>query len=263
MSIIVDDEVNVILDNKDGHTLPISSLIVGKLYHPFNNIFNKDEIKGILSQTKSSYDYRMASLMAFTISKSKTYESERFIYLWMAFNGMYGYFSKLIGLTQNFHMSREYREIIALQMLLGVGSETIKDKTEKSRIAYEIISIIRHYDNINITKDSLENGCDKELAKLIESKLIKSDSNEKYDMTGYGYLLTELAYYFRCKYIHANKPVSLFSYNDDIELKCLKIINNLLEEFIEDNLHKWFDEKYIKILLEKASKIDISLLKIR
>ena len=261
MNIYVDNESDSFLDNIDGCVLPISSLIVGKLYTPFINKFNNNEIKGILSQTKSSSDSRLASLMALIISKSKSYEAERFIYLWMAFNGMYGYFSKLIDETQGERIGSDFKQIMAMQVLLGIGCDRIKERTEKKRIPNEIISIIRHYDNISITRESLENGKDKDLANKILDKLFNINSKKKYNLSAYGYLLTQFSYYFRCKYIHASKPMSLFSYNEDVELKCLKIINNLLEKFIEDNLHKWFDDEYVKILYDKASKIDVSLLK--
>ena len=39
----------------------------------------------------------------------------------------------------------------------------------------------------------------------------------------------------------------------------LKVINDLLEEFIDSNLHAWFNEKYIAdIIIPKAQTIKLS-----
>ena len=50
-------------------------------------------------------------------------------------------------------------------------------------------------------------------------------------------------------------PYALFSFADESEIKCLKCINELLDEFIESNLHCWFDEATTYILREKAKEI--------
>lgn len=48
---------------------------------------------------------------------------------------------------------------------------------------------------------------------------------------------------------------ALFSYAEESEIKCLKCINELLDEFIENNLHLWFDENYVANLKKKAKEI--------
>ena len=214
--------------------------------------WSNSEINGILSQTKSSSDSRLAALMGLITSKSKISEAERFIYLWMAFNGMYGYFSNKIAETHNSQIRREWKQIIYMQKLLGIGKETI-DEDDKSRLAYEVIALIRRYNGGKITRDSLECGKDLELGNNILSVLKKKKTDDNYNISAYGYLLTQFSYYFRCNIIHASKPLALFSYTNDIELKCLKIINDLLEEFMDDNLHRWFDSEYVVELTNKSS----------
>ena len=53
-------------------------------------------------------------------------------------------------------------------------------------------------------------------------------------------LLTDFSYYLRCKLFHANRPVELFSFSDDLEIKVLRIVNGLLEEFLDANLIRIF-----------------------
>ena len=94
-----------------------------------------------------------------------------------------------------------------------------------------------------------------ELAAKIEETLKKPDSNAKFDITAYGYLLMQFSYYIRCNVIHADKPLALFSYKNDEEMIYLQVVNSLLDEFIGENLHRWFDKKYIVYLEEKAKEI--------
>ena len=44
-------------------------------------------------------------------------------------------------------------------------------------------------------------------------------------------------------------------YAEESEIKCLKCINELLDEFVENNLHLWFDENYVANLKKKAGEI--------
>ena len=254
IAVQIDDEYEDVVNTSNGEEIPILFLINGKLVREVCKNFSVSEINGILSQTKSSADSRLASLMALITSKSKVSEAERFIYLWMAFNGMYGYFANRIADTHNCQIRREYKQIIYMQKLLGIGKETI-DEDDKSRLAYEVISLIRKYNCGKITRNSLENGKDMDFGNNILSVLKKKKTDDNYDISAYGYLLTQFSYYFRCNIIHASKPLALFSYTNDIELKCLKIINDLLEEFMDDNLHRWFDSKYEMELDDKASNM--------
>ena len=94
-----------------------------------------------------------------------------------------------------------------------------------------------------ITRDSLEHGIHVGIAQSIRSCLLDKNGNS-IDITAYGYLLGFFSYYFRCNIIHASKPVPLFSYVSEYELRCLRIINDLLEDFLDANLHKFFLESY-------------------
>lgn len=255
ISVQIDEECETIINTAEGHIPPIYSLVIGKLEHPFVTSWDSVALQGILSQTKTKADSRMAALTAFIISKSKHFESERFIYLWMAFNGMYGFFAKKISETHNNRpVKREYKQIIYMQELLGIGCETIQED-DKSIIAHEVIALIRRCGNKAPTRKALEGGEYQELAEAIESHLVRKDSQKQYQLSAYGYLLTQFSYYFRCNLIHGNKPLALFSYADEVELKCLRFINALLEEFMEENLHRWFDEAYVCYLTDAAAQI--------
>lgn len=258
MTVYIDDNSDIVIDTKQGHTPPVYSMIKKQLCHNIISKWNKDEISGFLKLTKSSNDNRLAALNAFIISKSKQFETERFIYLWTAFNGMYNYFAKLIFETQNAELRIENRKILCLQRLFNIGDETIAEN-DKISIGRNVMAIIKDVYQHNVSRDALENGVYKELSESVKNQLIKSENNAQYNLTSYGYLLTQFSYYFRCNILHGDKPYALFSYAEESEIKCLRFINELLDEFIENNLHKWFDKNCEEQLKEKAKNINTAI----
>ena len=214
---------------------------------------NTTSLTGILSYTKTSYDSRVASLFAFLSAKSKILETERFFYLWMSFNGIYGYISKLFDQAENSkRIKKEYRQIIRLQKVYGLGSYTFSDDKEKSRIAHEVAGLVKKVD-AKMSKAFLSTD---EGVSLSESILEAVNKEESYDLTAYGYLLTQFAYYYRCNLFHADKPISLFSFYNEGELHCLRAISDLLEEFILETLPNLFDDTYINdVLIPKIEAV--------
>ena len=235
---------------------PVYSMITGKLHRPISVEFSEKAITDqLLKMTKSKYDKRIAALFALLLSKSKRYETERFIYLWTSLNGMYSWISDIVAEANGVEKCRkEYKQIIAFQKFIDVGSGTIAEK-DKAPIAHEVVLILGNISNQRVLRADIEA---KDLSQQISAAL-KSASGEKYNLTAYGYLLTQLSYYFRCKIVHGSRPVLLFSHADNKELHALKVINDLLEEFIDNNLYEWFDEKYITdIIIPKAQRIKLS-----
>lgn len=112
-----------------------------KLYHEIEQVWSDEEIKGFLNLTKSSNDTRLAALNAFIISKSKIFETEQFIYLWTAFNGMYNYLSsEILGKKKDI---REKDQILLIQKFYGLGNELARD-TKGFKIERELANIVRH-----------------------------------------------------------------------------------------------------------------------
>ena len=52
-----------------------------------------------------------------------------------------------------------------------------------------------------------------------------------------------------------SEPPLETNYKNDEEMIYLQVVNSLLDEFIEENLNKWFDKKYIVYLEERAKEI--------
>lgn len=253
MFVQVDNEIDCILDTAKGQVPPLNSMVVGKLIHPFSVEWDRSSIDGILTQTKSTYDSRTASLFALIYSKCKHYESERFIYLWLAFNGMYNHFAQLISETHgSIKIKIEYKQLRYFQRLFHLGDETISTDADKNRIAHEVAALIKN-ESITITQQFFESENGKILGERIQSLLVATGNNHRYNLTPYGYLLTQFSYYYRCNLFHANKPLALFSFTDESEINCLRVVNSMLEDFIERNLTLWFDNTFVDEQLRTAA----------
>ncbi|MBQ8514041.1 MAG: hypothetical protein IJ496_01405 [Ruminococcus sp.] len=248
----------------DGEKNPlIYSLAARTLKKPFPAAWNnKAFIEKILSLTKSGYDSRVASLFALICAKGKLQETERFIYLWMAMNGVYSYFRVLMNTEENVKRNGgreiakwEWKQIRALKLLYNLGLDMVESKRDKKIISQDVVSVLRKWDGEPITEESLENGRHQALANEIRDKLWarEPDSREKrhaLEMSAYGYLLLELTYYYRCNVVHAEKPVTLFYYENEHELTSLRIMNQIMEDFLDAHLYQWFDQAYIDNTLQ-------------
>ena len=121
------------------------------------------------------------------------------------------------------------------------------------------MGIIRNSDTDDISKRSLQNGKHKGMAEKIK-QVIKEKSG--LEMEAYKYIVADLAYYLRNNIFHASKPILLFSGAKELQLKYLKTVNTLLEELLEDELHKWFMESTLEDeIMPKARKIRLPLKK--
>ena len=228
------------------------SLINGNLVREVPISFSGEAvIHRLLNTPKSKYDSLISALFALLCSKSKAFESERFIFLWPAFNGIYNYYSDTVSEANNTQKyTSEDKKILRIQRFLGIGNETINDSDKKMK-AENVGSILLDYCVQNINHESLMST---ELDNRIKRQLYKQDGG-RYNLSSYGYLLTQLSYYYRCKIIHANRPIVLFAYPDEKELHILRIINNILEEFIDETLPKWLDDEYYsRVVVSEALK---------
>ena len=227
------DEISINITKED--IVPIYSLINGSLVRKMNNNWSNIELSKVLSYTKTSSDSIIASLYALIMSKSKSNETERFIYLWMSFNGMYNYIDKLNNPNKD---RADGRGLEMLAKVFKLGSKGI-GRDNRAKIFGKVVRVLENYPNVVITEESHKNKRD--LVRSIEKILLDNNC----EISVYGYFLIYFSYYLRCNVIHANIPLSLFSYDDEVELRRLRIANGLLEEFLDSNLNKCFSDNYV------------------
>lgn len=226
---------------------PVYSLTPGQLLRKFPESWQNDALfKNILDQTKSSHGPLMASLYALICSKSKHYETERFVYLWMSMNGLYSHLTELakpfvppdktLGDSEKAKIERFLR-------INQLGRET-PSRGDSVFIAQKVIAALRRYNAPLQPEIFKEPACQSNIRGQIE-ELIMSETGRKYDIEAGAYLMMGLGYHFRCNMIHSNKPLPLFSYADEDQLSYLRTVSNLLEEYLDNHLYRLFDEGYV------------------
>ena len=273
----IDEDEKVIFDFKENSSInfPIFSLINGSLLkgHEFPESWgNSKKIDDVILSRRLSYFNSLDSaLFALIYAKSKEYETERLVYLWMAMNGMYNHFAKMIDkfrfqkyLTKKGKstLSGDKSQIEVFLQFYNLG-KNIPSQQQRAFVAWEVIAILRHYRG-NITKKMLlpdikSNKYNNRLAIAIHSRLknLTDKENNPIDITPYGFLLFVLPYYYRCNVFHANKPVYFFAYEDETNIHCLHIINNLMEEFLNEHLIEWFEDDFVTAVDNKSNKLNI------
>lgn len=230
------------------------SLVNNKLLRVFSDDWkNSFFMEKLLNTSKSNYDSRFSSLFAFIISKSKKYEIERFQNLWIAMNGLYSFYANQIAKeildirNKNGKLCSfsENKQLLLFQFFIESKAEPIDFITKDNRdsIGKEFTEILNSFDyDDTISKEILLSEKYKKLREKIREKLSEKEIN----LFEYTYLTIHYAYYLRCNFFHANKPLPLIYFNQKHEWKVLQFINGLIEEFLDSNLYKFFTEDFIR-----------------
>lgn len=214
----------------------------------FNNIknnycfkdyyFEKDNCffskKVINSYLKMKFDSPLQiSLNAYMISNTKDYGFEKFLYLWIMFNGMYNIFYET---KENEKISSYLKKIHNLDYLI------ISSKN-RNKIIPRVINSLNTDTNLNT--ESLINL----FIKYLKECKVKINYNLLENTDKFKYIfLTEFGYYFRCNLFHGNKKIDLFDINNK-EKYIIKLLCILLKQEFEENIELLIDsidEKYYK-----------------
>ncbi len=233
------NELTIKVDNqekKDNSITFIHSLVSGELLREIPKKW-KDEpkfIQKILDTVKTKYDSRFSALFAFIIAKSKQYEIERFQNLWISMNGLYNFYSSLIK-KENI---RENKKIQLFQFYNDWSYEEINSK-KRTEISTKLSEIIKTTTDLQNSKAEFDKS---DLKDKIQAILDKEGKNY---VDCYGFIILHYAYYLRCNYFHANKPLPLICFNKN-DYITLQFVNNLLEGYLSENLYKYFCDNFVK-----------------
>lgn len=213
------------------NSLTFYQMFDGKLLRPLSGEWKDSGFQQrILDYRKSGNELSrpLSALYAYLFSKTKTKETERFSYLWIAMNGFFA------SVSPNYN-DRDAMTAFLKKYDLGNTMLTKKERDNFCKSAvFELMKIPEP-----VTADNLEDEAHKAFSDYIREKAAEYDSNT-FDASPYGFLLTDFPYYLRCTLFHAVHPLELFNFENDWELKSLRIVNGLLEEFLDKNLHTLF-----------------------
>ena len=186
----------------------------------------------------------MASLNALIIAKTKRFETERFLYLWMAMNALYRYYTVAFCGCGGKNDSVMLKHFAALYGFGPVANNMIFE--EKQRYNKIDTIILRRKTELfleDILSTSSNSSC--ELLSYLEQK------GETF--SPYGYFLLTHSYYHRCELFHANRAVKLLSFPEESNILILRALNTLIENFLDTNLHLWFDIDYRENIIKVVS----------
>jgi len=196
-----------------------------------------------------------AALDALLMAKSKEYETEKFIYLWMGMNGLYGYTAEIAkdympSKNELKWIKNEFAQLKFFSMINDYRYTTVGKEQEQQiiRKIEFVLSKIRA-DQISELKYALK-ICDEdnEIVKNIQNIFLEFGI-EQGKMHPYVALLLYTSYKIRCKYFHAVNTIPLICFENEHPIPVLRILNTLMEEYLDCNLNRWFDRNVFESII--------------
>ncbi len=242
MLISVDNAQPVICMPSLEQNSPIYSML-REFLHPIHPIWDNHEIFTTLcrfTKTSEKNDSRVAALYSLLLSKTKHYEIERFIYMWMAVNGLYSYVAQQANLHMPLTQKGKQRQLKSeedkirfLALYTGMRYDCFIPSAKEKKLIRE--AEIRFSDMAVWTDESTRNTAVSEVAnKVLEEEL---------PMDEQAFLTLWLPYKLRCKYFHAEQPVPMICFRDEYLLRVIGKLNDVIETFIDTELPRWLGKE--------------------
>ncbi|MBR5419568.1 MAG: hypothetical protein IK115_00315 [Lachnospiraceae bacterium] len=224
----------------------IYSLCGTQLQRPMVGNWTEASLQRILDVTKSKTDRLDAALDALLLAKSKLYETERFVYLWMALNGLYGFAAEtaagyMPGENEKSWIKKEYAQIKFYSMILDYPYCQPKEDKEKVLKSLELILARINPAETDLTIKAIKNHDTDNFYVREISAIFSEIGISEGEMHPYTVLLLYMPYQIRCKYFHGEHTVPLLCFENEHPLPVLRILNNLMEEYLDISIPQWFD----------------------
>ena len=220
-------------------------------------------LQTVLSRPKSETDNdaRYACLFSFLAGIGKRYEIERFTCYWTAMNAHYNYVFSKTGSGQ----SGDAACIRNLIQLLGCGRQISSkaDRNEKYKTnfgmmksclrgfpAEELEEIYQELYAMRTARGAVPERERGQLYSHLHRCINPAEYAAEHDpidesrsnISAWGFLLLDYAYYMRCKYLHGNKATVLFSAANDPEISAFRCLNVFLGNYLRDVIPEMFRE---------------------
>lgn len=193
------------------------------------------------TKTKEKDDSRFAALYAFLVSKSTVYEIERFTYLWMAMNGLYGFIAKqatpFLPLSAK-GKPRKFSEDDSIRFMAQLKGWKFDCAISNKNKA----SFFQKAELVAADKDCWIS--DTQLGAALSD--IAKDIGEEIQIEPAAFALLWFPYQLRCKYFHGEMPILALCFADEYLLRVFKNVNDRLELFLEEYLPQWLGEYKMK-----------------
>jgi hypothetical protein len=245
----IDGESREVFSDKENPL--VYSMIMGALDYPLPDRWKEKRlIEHLLSVPRSNLDGRHNALIALLMAKSRLFQSEKAMYLWISMNGFYNYLDMVAYEKQYINKPRktdkQKQELLCLICGMKKLPEMIIDgkdyDTSKKILVRKIISLLR---NASIIDDEKRKQI---LDSISELGLQLTEDDFPALMTVW------FPYQIRCHYFHANTGMPVFLHRDDSLINALTLINLHLERWLEEELPIWL--KSLDISEDNLLKFD-------
>lgn len=218
-------------------------------------------LEDVLSRPKSETDNdaRYACLFSFLAGIGKRYEIERFTCYWTAMNAHYNYVFSKTGSGQ----AGDAACIRNLLRLLGAGKQTSsraeRNETYKTSFGMmksclqgfsqeELEEIYRELYELRGVYGAVPRQERGQLYSHLHRCINPAEYAANHDpidesrsnISAWGFLLLDYAYYMRCKYLHGNKATVLFSAANDPEISAFRCLNVFLGNYLKTVIPEMF-----------------------
>lgn len=223
-------------------------------------------LKSVLDRPKSKTDNdpRYACLFSFLAGTGKQFEIERFTCYWTAMNAHYNYLiqrykdthAAKLGLGSYEDIPKKKRpawgdrpNISALLRVLGCGdSASSKDERTAHRAQYGAMKThlrtIPREELPGLYRDLSAHRTDRAYASAGPLGDHLRQCITRANMSAYGFVLLDYAYYMRCNYLHGSKATILFTAANDPELAAFRTLNLFLGEYLKEAIPGMFREDW-------------------
>ena len=238
----------------------VYSLIEGRLRLPFSEEWRTPCVEGVIAaKSKSAYDGRFVALHALLTAKSDRYEIERFTYYWMAMNALYNYTASLgeplmppttKGKKQDIGNETKKQAFFlrCLRHQPCVLPEAIpKDvrSQHERHLLWSAKAVLKR-----IPENEIDGFCAACLTENYENPWVgqirQAMRNETlgydYPFSVYSFMLIWVPYKLRCASFHGESSLPTFCYQQDAELRVIRVVNRLLDRFLTAELVKWLTD---------------------
>lgn len=219
------------------------------LHRKIADNWDKSALQRIVTVTKTKTNRLDSALDAYLVAKSKVYETEKFIYLWMTMNGLYGYAGEVASKhvqsgEEKDWISKEYAQLKFFSMLNGLAYRRIHNKKDEEaeylKKATYLLNGVAAGQKTETVKSLKANDLSNQLVNDL-CALFAEAGVEQGKLHPYAAVLIKIAYFVRCKYFHAERTIPLICFENEYPIPALRLLNAVLEDYFDENLYKWFD----------------------
>ena len=260
-SVQVNGVEQALFTRKAGDPPLVYSLVEGRLRLPFTEAWQNPCVERVIAtKSKSAYDGRFVALHALMTAKSDRYEIERFTYYWMAMNALYNYTASL-GEPLMPPTSKGKRQ--------DIGNETKKQAFFLRCLQHEPCVLpegipkdmrSRHERHLmwsakavlkRIPEEEIDDFCAACLAEDSENPWVRQIQqamrNEKleydYPFSVFSFMVIWVPYKLRCASFHGESSLPTFCYQQDAELRVIRVVNRLLDRFLTELVRWMMDDE--------------------